>query len=246
MLELFWSEFLGTAVLVLLGNAVVASVVLKGSKGEGAGWLAIATGWAFALFVAIWVAAKSNPHLNPAVSIGLAVIGDFEPSKVPLYIAAQFLGAAAGQILVILHFWPHWQGTLDGDTKRACFCTAPAIRAPVWNAVGEAIATMVLVFGVLSLGTSPWERNIGGEITDEWSWFAFGIAGLLWAIGIGLGGTTGFAINPARDLAPRILHAILPIPGKTHSDWGYAWVPVVGPIVGGAIGAILAKTFGFC
>ena len=246
MVELFWSEFLGTAVLVLLGNAVVASILLKGSKGEDAGWLAIATGWAFALFVAIWVAAKSNAHLNPAVSIALAVIGDFDVAKVPVYVAAQFLGAAAGQILVILHFWPHWKGTLDGDTKRACFCTAPAIRAPVWNAVGEAIATMVLVFGVLSLGTSPWERNLGGEITDEWSWFAFGIAGLLWAIGIGLGGTTGFAINPARDLAPRILHAILPIPGKTNSDWGYAWVPVVGPIVGGTIGAILAKTFGFC
>ena len=114
------------------------------------------------------------------------------------------------------------------------------------QAIGEAIATMVLVFGVLSLGTSPWERNLGGEITDEWSWFAFGIAGLLWAIGIGLGGTTGFAINPARDLAPRILHSILPIPGKTHGDWGYAWVPVVGPIVGGTIGAILARAFGFC
>ena len=130
MAELFWSEFLGTAVLVLLGNAVVASVVLKGSKGEGAGWLAICTGWAFALFVAIWVAAKSNAHLNPAVSIALATIDNFAWEKVPIYIVAQFLGAATGQVLVILHFWPHWKETLDGDAKRACFCTAPAIRAP--------------------------------------------------------------------------------------------------------------------
>ncbi|MSR41338.1 MAG: aquaporin family protein [Phycisphaerales bacterium] len=249
MSALFWSEFLGTAILIFLGNACVASVLLRGSKGEGAGWLAICTGWAFALFVGVMIAAYSGAHLNPAFSIALACIGHFDASLLPLYISAQLLGAAAGQVFVVLHFMPHWSRTENAAVQRACFCTSPAIRAPFWNFVSEALATFALVFAIMALVHSPWMKSSElkpGAVVDAWSWFAFCIAGVLWVIGIGLGGTTGFAINPARDLAPRIVHALIPLPNKGDSDWSYAWVPVVGPIVGAVCGAFAARLAGFC
>ena len=246
MVDLFWSEFLGTAFLILLGNATVASVLLKGSKGEGAGWLAICVGWSSALFVAVWIAEKSGAHLNPAVSIALASVGEFDPAKLSTYIAAQFLGAAAGQLAVVFAFMPHWSNTTDPLAKRACFCNSPAIRSLGWNLISEIIATFALVFGIMTLVQSPWVGGESGKVSDAWSWFAFAIAGLLLVIGIGLGGATGFAINPARDLAPRIVHAIIPLAGKGESDWGYAWVPVVGPIIGAVLAAHLACSFGYC
>ncbi len=244
------SEFLGTAFLVFLGNATVANVVLKGGKGEGAGWLTICIGWGLALFVAVWIAASSGAHVNPAISLALASVGKLPWNEVPGYIGGQFAGAAVGQCLVVLAFMPHWAKTSDAAAKLACFSTGPAIRALRWNAVTEAIATFALVFGILTLVKSPWvgapEAGAqGAQITDAWSWFACCVGALLCVIGIGLGGPTGFALNPARDLAPRIVHAVSPLPGKGSSDWEYAWVPVVGPIVGAVVAAHAAQFFGY-
>jgi glycerol uptake facilitator protein len=226
----YLAEFLGTMLLILIGEGVVAGVLLKGSKAENAGWLTICIAWGLAVTFAIYAAGNiSGAHLNPAVTIGLAINGDFEWSMAIGYIGAQFVGAFAGAVLVWLHYLPHWKGTQDSAAKLAVFSTAPAIRNSLSNLFSEVVATTVLVFGILFIGVNEFTQGLKPLI----------VGALVTTIGLGLGGTTGFAINPARDLGPRIAHAILPIPEKGGSDWGYAWIPVVGPIIGGAIGAVL-------
>lgn len=228
----FLGEVIGTALLILLGNGVVANVVLKDTKGQDSGWIVIAWGWAMAVFVAVFtMAAFSGAHLNPAVSVGLAVAGKFEWARVPAYVVAQFLGAFIGSFLVWLLYRPHFAATEDQDHKLAVFCTGPAIRDTGANLISEALGTFVLVFAVLFLAVSVF----GLGALD-----ALPVGLLVLAIGLSLGGTTGYAINPARDLGPRIMHAVLPIPGgKRDSDWGYAWIPVVGPIVGAVLAGLL-------
>ena len=224
-------ELVGTCLLVLLGNGVVANVVLNKSKGNNSGWLTIAAGWGVALFVAVYaVAASSGAHLNPAVSIGLAAAGKFSWGDVPVYAVGQFLGAMMGALLVWITYRQHFDQTADPDAQLAAFCTGPAIRSPVDNIVAEAVGTFVLVFGVMSIA-SP-QASLGA--LD-----ALPVALLLFAIGLSLGGPTGFAVNPARDLGPRIMHAILPIANKRDSDWGYAYVPVIGGIIGGLVAAFV-------
>ncbi|MDE2826884.1 MAG: aquaporin family protein [Bacteroidota bacterium] len=223
----FLGEFIGTAILLLLGNAVVANVVLKDTKGSGAGWITISFGWGTAVFVAVFVVAGySGAHINPAVTLGLALAGSFEWTLVPLYLTAQFLGGALGAFLVWLHYRDHFEATDDADVKLAVFCTAPAIRNNLSNLLSEIIATFVLVFAVLYM-VKP---DIGLGALD-----ALPVGAVVLAIGLTLGGTTGYAINPARDLSPRIIHALVPISGKRDNDWGYAWIPVLGPIIGGLL-----------
>lgn len=224
-------EFLGTMLLVLLGDGVVANVALKGTKGHGGGWVVITFGWAMAVFVGVLVSAKaSTAHLNPAVTIGLVAAGHFEVEKILPYIGAQMLGAAVGATLVWLLYKSHFDQTDDGDDKLAVFCTAPAIRSPLQNLMSEIVGTFVLVFAALMI-TSP----SGGLGALD----ALPIALVVLAIGLSLGGTTGYAINPARDLSPRIMHALLPISGKRDSDWSYAWIPVAGPVVGAVVAAFV-------
>ena len=223
----FLGEFIGTAILLLLGDAVVANVILKDTKGSGAGWITINFGWGTAVFIAVFiVAGYSGAHINPAVTLGLAFAGSFEWALVPMYLAAQFLGGALGAFLVWLHYRDHFEATDDADAKLAVFCTAPAIRNNVSNLLSEIIATFVLVFAVLYM-VKP---DVGLGALD-----ALPVGAVVLAIGLTLGGTTGYAINPARDLSPRIIHALVPISGKRDSDWGYAWIPVVGPIIGGLL-----------
>lgn len=232
------AEFVGTALLVLLGDGVVANVVLARSKGFNSGWIVIATGWGLAVAMAAYaVGMISGAHLNPAVTLALAALGNFPTAKVGGYLAAQFLGAFTGAILVWLAYLPHWKATTDPAAKLGVFCTAPGIREPVSNLLCEAIGTAVLVFGALAI---PSSNNLAGP---GWS-TGFGplLVGLLvFAIGLSLGGPTGYAINPARDLGPRLAHALLPISGKGASDWGYAWIPVLGPVLGGLAGATLHR-----
>lgn len=235
----FAAEFAGTTLLVLLGDGVVANVVLKQTKGHGGGWMVITTGWAVAVGVAAYaVNSISGAHLNPAITLGLAALGKFPAAQVPAYLAAQMLGGILGAVLVWLAYLPHWRATEDPVAKRAVFCNAPAIRRPLANLVTEVIGTAVLMLGVLAIASpanlqpgTGWEKGFGP--------FLVGL--LVWAIGLCLGGPTGYAINPARDLGPRIAHAFLPIPGKGDSDWAYAAIPVVGPIVGGLLGAFLYR-----
>jgi len=228
-------------ILNVLGNGVVAGVLLRKSKAENAGWMAITTAWGMAVMAGVFtaIACGSEGHLNPAVTIGAAIVsGDF--SKVFWYLAAQMAGAFVGACLVFLHYLPHWWETPDPDLKRACFCTAPAIRAPFANVVSEIVGTFVLVLvadailskAVSATGPAP-------------ALAPYLIGSLIWGIGLSLGGTTGYAINPARDLGPRLAHAFLPIPKKGDSDWGYAMVPIVGPIVGGVLAGLLVKAVGF-
>ena len=225
----FLAEIIGTGLLMLLGDGVVANVVLKRTKGEGSGWIVITLGWGMAVFVGVFAAASvSGAHINPAVTIALAAAGKFSWSLVPAYIAAQFIGAAIGSFLVWLHYRPHFGVTDDADGKLAVFCTGPAIRDTGSNLVSEIIGTFVLVFGVLHLAAP----EVGLGALD-----ALPVALLVLVIGLSLGGTTGYAINPARDLAPRIMHALLPIPGKRDSDWSYSWIPVAGPVIGGLLAA---------
>ncbi len=232
----FLGEFIGTALLLLLGDAVVANVVLKDTKGSGAGWVAISVGWGLAVFVAVFVvAAFSGAHINPAVTLGLALAGEFAWANVPTYLAAQFLGGAVGAFLVWLHYRDHFDATSDADAKLAVFCTGPAISNPVSNVISEIIATFVLVFAVLYIA----EPEVGLGALD-----AVPVGLVVLVIGMCLGGTTGYAINPARDLSPRIMHAILPIAGKRDSDWGYAWIPVFGPITGGLLAGIAFMLLG--
>jgi glycerol uptake facilitator protein len=228
---IFTGEMTGTALLILLGNGVVANVVLNKSKGQNSGWIVIAFGWAIAVFVGVFVASKpSGANLNPAVTIAFAILDKVSWSDVPQYIAGQMIGAMIGSIGVWAAYRQHFLQTDDLLAKRAVFCTTPAIRSIANNLITEIIGTFVLVFAVLFI-IAP-SSSLGA--LD-----ALPVALLVLGIGLSLGGPTGYAINPARDLAPRIMHAILPIGNKSNSDWGYSWVPVVGPIVGGVLAALL-------
>jgi glycerol uptake facilitator protein len=235
----FLAELLGTMLLVILGDGVVANVVLNKTKGQNSGWIVITAGWALAVTIAVYaVGSFSGAHLNPAVTIGLAAIGKFAWASVPIYIAAQLLGAALGATIVWLAYLPHWAVTESPTAKLAVFCTAPAIRNTPANLVTEIIGTIVLVLGVLTILTPKNLNPVHG-----WD-VGFGpclVGVIVWAIGLSLGGPTGYAINPARDLGPRLAHALLPIAGKGHSDWGYASIPVAGPIIGGVLAAFLYK-----
>jgi glycerol uptake facilitator protein len=235
----FLAELIGTMLLTMFGGGVVANVVLHKSKGQSGGWIVITTGWALGVTVAVYaVNSFGGAHLNPAVTIGLAAIGKFAWAQVPVYIAAQMLGAFIGGTIVWLAYLPHWAETADQGGKLAVFCTAPAIRRPIANLLTEIIGTAVLVAGVLAI-LRP-ENLVPNSGFDKG--FAPCLVGVLvWAIGLSLGGPTGYAINPARDLGPRLAHAFLPIAGKGDSDWRYAWVPVVGPVIGGVIGALCFK-----
>lgn len=229
----FIGEIIGTMLLLLLGNGVVANVVLQRTKGHNGGWIVITAGWAMAVFVGVFISsAVSKAHLNPAVTVALAAAGKFPWSEAPIYILGQMLGAALGALLVWLHYRPHFGVTEDGTAKLAVFCTGPAIPDVSSNVLGEAIGTFVLAYAALHV-TSP-EGGLG-------SLDALPIALVVLVIGLSLGGTTGYAINPARDLAPRIMHALLPIPNKRDSQWGYAWVPIIGPILGGLAAAGLYR-----
>lgn len=234
-------EFLGTMILILLGDGVVAAVLLKRSKAEGSGWIVITAGWAFAVMAGVFTAiacGSSDAHLNPAVTLGFAVrAGNF--AKFAPYLAAQMLGAIAGGALVWLHYFPHWKETSDGAAKLACFCTAPAIRNKVPNLLSEITATFVLVFVVGAV----FSRNVAAAGPAA-GLAPYLVGSLVWGIGLSLGGTTGYAINPARDLGPRIAHAILPIAGKGGSDWAYAPVPVLGPLAGGVLAGALLRVLG--
>ena len=232
----FLAEFIGTGVLVLLGNGVVANVVLTDTKGNNSGWIVITTGWAMAVYVGVWIANPySGSHLNPAVTIGMAAAGKLAWSSVPSYITAQMLGAMTGAFLVWLMYRDHFNRTADATLQLAAFSTAPAIRNSLSNITSEIIGTFVLIFTVLFF--------VGAEITDTKTKIGLGslgalpVAFLIWSIGISLGGTTGYAINPARDLGPRIMHFILPMKNKKGSDWGYTWIPVLGPIIGALLAA---------
>jgi glycerol uptake facilitator protein len=234
-------EFLGTMILILLGDGVVAAVLLKRSKAEGSGWLVITAGWAFAVMAGVFTAiacGSSDAHLNPAVTLGFAVReGNF--AKFAPYLVAQMLGAIIGAALVWLHYFPHWKETPDGATKLACFCTAPAIRNTVTNLISEIIATFVLVFVVGAIFST--RVTAAGPAAGLAPYL---VGSLVWGIGLSLGGPTGYAINPARDLGPRIAHAILPIAGKGGSDWSYAPIPVIGPLIGGALAGVLLRVIG--
>ena len=230
----YLAEFFGTMLLVLLGDGVVAAVVLKDSKAQNAGWLTIVIGWGLAVMLAIYaVGSISGAHLNPAITIAFAMNGSFPSDQVVGYVLAQMCGGIVGAILVWLHYLPHWKGTSDPAAKLGVFCNAPAIRNVFSNLVSEIIATAVLVLALLFLGVNEFSQGFKPLVVGL----------LIISIGLSLGGTTGFAINPARDLGPRIAHFILPIPGKGNSDWGYAWIPVVGPIVGGLLGAWIWTAF---
>ncbi|HEY6944169.1 MAG TPA: MIP/aquaporin family protein [Candidatus Acidoferrum sp.] len=234
-------EFLGTMILILLGDGVVAAVLLKRSKAESSGWMVITTGWALAVMAGVFTAiacGSSDAHLNPAVTLGFAV-RDGHFAKFLPYLSAQMLGAIVGAVLVWLHYFPHWKETPDAAMKLLCFCTAPAIRKMLANLVSELIGTFVLVFVVgaifsKSVAAAGPAAGLGPYL----------VGSLVWGIGLSLGGTTGYAINPARDLGPRVAHAILPVAGKAGSDWSYAAVPVVGPLVGGALAGALLRVLG--
>jgi glycerol uptake facilitator protein len=235
-LSIFGAEVIGTALLILLGNGVVAGVLLSQSKAENAGWIVITFGWGMAVMVAVFAVGQfSGAHLNPAVTIGFATIGDTEWSDVPEYIGGEFVGAFIGATLVWLSYLPHWGATEDPGLKLACFSTAPAIRNTAANIVCEIVGTFVLVFGVLAFfaNADTAATGLGGLLVGL----------LVFSIGLSLGGPTGYAINPARDLGPRIMHAILPIAGKGDSDWSYAWIPVVAPLIGGVLGALAFDWF---
>lgn len=238
------AEFIGTAILILLGNGVVANVVLRDTKGNNAGWIVICAGWGFAVFTAVLCVGQfSGAHLNPAVTVGLAVAGAFEWELVARFVSAQMTGAIAGAILVYIFYKPHYDATDDADAKLATFCTAPNIRTLPFNFFSEVVATFVLVYAVLLMAepsfTIPGLGPEGKIPVGLGSIGALPVGLIVFVIGLSLGGTTGYAINPARDLGPRIAHFLLPIKGKRDSDWSYAAIPVIGPIVGGALAALL-------
>ncbi len=234
----FLGELIGTMVLILLGNGVVANVVLKKTKGESGGWIVITTGWAFAVTMGIFVAkafGSTDAHLNPAVTIAFAVATNDYTHLVP-YIVAQLTGAFLGAVLVWLHYFPHWDATPDPFDKLACFATGPAIRKPLSNLLSEFMATLVLILGLAGISSKHM-----GELAIGVGPYLVGV--LIWSIGLSLGGTTGYAMSPARDFSPRLAHALLPIPGKGSSDWAYAWVPIAGPILGAVVGGLLIQWF---
>ena len=228
----FLGEFIGTMLLIIFGGGVVAGVILKGTKSENSGWLVITSGWGLAVIIAIYaVGSISGAHLNPAVTISLACIGEFEKAKVLFYLLAQLLGAFIGAVVVWLHYLPHWKETKDQATQLAVFATGPAICKTWANLLSEIIGSFILIFGILTIGANSFSEGLK----------PLAVGGLIVAIGLSLGGTTGYAINPARDLGPRIAHYLLPIVGKGKSDWSYAWIPILGPILGGILGALLYK-----
>jgi glycerol uptake facilitator protein len=236
----FLGELVGTMILVLLGDGVVANVLLDKSKGQNSGWIVIATGWAFAVLVGVFTAiALGSPdaHINPAVTLSFAVnSGNY--SKIFPYISAQLIGAFLGALILWLHYLPHWAETKDPGLKLACFSTGPAIRKPLANLLSEIIGTAILVLGVASI----FSKAGGGGLTPGLGPFL--IAAVVWGIGLCLGGTTGYAINPARDIMPRLAHSMLPIPNKGRSDWAYSWIPVIGPLLGGSLMGIFLKYIG--
>jgi len=226
--EIFLAEVLGTGILILLGDGVVAGVLLSKSKAQNSGWIVITMAWAFAVFAGVVVAGPvSGAHLNPAVTLGVALKGGIGWDMAIVYWAGEMVGAFLGAVLVFLHYYPHWAETENADLKLAVFCTAPAVRNYTWNLLSEIIGTFVLVFVIFTFGTN-------GSLAPA-GLGALPVALLVLVIGLSLGGTTGYAINPARDLGPRIAHFLLPIPGKRDPDWAYSWVPVVGPMIGGAL-----------
>jgi glycerol uptake facilitator protein len=240
------AEFLGTALLIILGNGVVSTVLLNRSKGQNAGWIVITAGWGLAVFVAVFCVARvSGAHLNPAVSLAMAISGNFPWASVPAYVAAQMLGAIFGSFIVWIAFLPHWKITEDQDLKRACFCNSPAIRNVPANLACEIIGTFVLIFAIFCM-----KGAVGAPKSDSVFPIDLGALGalpvglLVFSIGLSLGGPTGYAINPARDLGPRIAHALMPIAGKGPSDWGYSWIPVVGPLIGATLAALAYAALG--
>ena len=249
----FTAELVGTFLLILLGGGVCANVSLKKTCGHDSGWIVITAGWGLAVAMAIYAVVNfSGAHINPAVTLGLASIGGLPWSDVPKYVVAQFLGAILGATTVWLAYHPHWKVTEDPATKLGVFATSPAIRKPVANLISEIIGTFALVLGVLAIlspdALTPVQDKLGGEKAAElarqgWetSLKPLLVGLLVFSIGLSLGGPTGYAINPARDLGPRIAHALLPIHGKGKSDWSYAWIPVVGPCIGGVLGALAYK-----
>jgi len=249
-MNIYLAEVIGTMILLILGDGVVANVLLNKSKGQGSGWMVITTAWGLAVIIAIFCVGRiSGAHLNPAVTIGLAAIGSFPWQQVPGYILAQIIGAFLGAVVVWLLYHPHFEETEDKDLKLAVFCTAPAIRRTVPNFIAEVIGSAILLFGILSIAANAQKLTVPSGV-DLSLVFSQGIQPILvgflvWGIGLSLGGPTGYAINPARDLGPRLAHAVLPIAGKGESDWGYAWIPVVAPILGGVIGAGLFTIIGF-
>ena len=246
----YLAEFIGTMLLILFGNGVVANVLLTRTKGHGAGWIVIAAGWGIAVFVGAACADQhSGAHINPAVSIAMLVSGDLGVTKTCMYIAAQFAGAMLGSTLVYLFYRDHFDVTDDADAKLGCFCTAPEIRNPGRSFFCETLGTFALVLPIFMMGKPALESETDPELAA--TVLGLGSIGLLpvgllvFGIGLSLGGTTGYAINPARDLGPRLVHALLPIRGKRDSDWGYAWVPMAGPIVGAVLAALAFRALEF-
>jgi glycerol uptake facilitator protein len=239
----FIGELLGTMMLVLLGDGVVAAVLLNKSKAQNAGWIVITTGWALAVLCGIFVAAangSAGADLNPAVTIAVWLRGGYDATTAIFHIVAEIIGAIIGAVLVWLMYLPHWAETEDPGLKLAVFSTGPAIRNTVANLISEIIGTFVLLFVIFAIFSAAGATQ-GQPASGVGPWL---VAALVWGIGLSLGGPTGYAINPARDLGPRIAHAILPIAGKGDSDWSYSWIPVVGPLIGGAIAALLANALG--
>lgn len=231
----FIGEFIGTALLIILGDGVVANVVLSKTKGNNSGWIVITFGWAMAVFLGVFasLALGGSGHINPAVTLAMGLLSDFDQSLIAPYLAAQFAGGILGGIIVWLAYKQHFDATQDGNAKLGVFCNSPAIRNAGYNLVTEIIATFILVFGAMSM-SKPTDAL--GTLN------ALPVALLVLGIGLSLGGPTGYAINPARDLGPRIAHFILPIPNKRDSDWGYSWVPVLGPIIGGLLAVLAFKS----
>ena len=249
-MKVYLAEVIGTMILLTLGDGVVANVLLNKSKGQGGGWMVITTAWGLAVMIAIFCVGRiSGAHLNPAVTIGLAAVGSFPWRQVPGYILAQIVGAFLGAVVVWVLYQPHFAETDDQELKLAVFCTAPAIRRPLSNFISEVIGTAILLFGILAIAANAQKLTAPSGI-DLSLVFSQGIQPILvgflvWGIGLSLGGPTGYAINPARDLGPRLAHAVLPIAGKGSSDWGYAWIPVIAPLIGGILGAGLFTIIGF-
>ena len=228
----YLGEVIGTMILIILGGGVVGGVLLNKSKAQNSGWIVITFGWGLAVAMAIYaVGGISGAHINPAVTLGLAAVGEFPWAKVPGYVLSQMLGAVIGAVIVYFHYLPHWKETDDKGLKLAVFSTAPAIRHNLSNIVSEIIGTFILVMAIMAIGPDEYAKGL----------FPLIIGFLILSIGLSLGGTTGYAINPARDLGPRIAHFFLPIHGKGSSDWGYSWIPVIGPIMGGVYGAVFYK-----
>ena len=230
----FLGEFIGTMLLIIMGDGVVANVVLNKTKGNNSGWIVITFGWAMAVFLGVYASNSlgGSGHLNPAVTIAMTAFSDFDPALLPIYIGAQFAGAITGAVVVWIAYKQHFDATADGDSKLAVFCTGPAIRSSAHNLMTEIIGTFVLAFGALAMSKPA---STLGTLD------ALPVALLVFGIGLSLGGPTGYAINPARDLGPRIAHFILPLKNKRNSDWAYSWIPIVGPVIGALIAVYLFK-----